>query len=96
MTEPRKPRRTFTPEFKHQLVQLYKNGKYKCDITKECDVGYSTLDKWMQQEANSGSFKEKDSLTPEQQELTKLRKQNQQLLMENDILKQAALILGRK
>ena len=47
MTEPRRPRRTFTPEFKGQLVQLYKNGKRKCDITKEYDVGYSTLDKWI-------------------------------------------------
>ena len=34
--------------------------------------------------------------TPEQEELLKLRKENQQLKMENDILKQAALILGRK
>lgn len=96
MTESNRPRRTFTPEFKHQLVQLYKNGKRKSEITKEYDVGYSTLDKWIAQEANSGSFKEKDNLTPEQLELIKLRKLNQQLLMENDILKQAALILGRK
>lgn len=96
MAQSKKPRRTFTPEFKHQLVQLYKNGKRKSEITKEYDVGYSTLERWLQQEANSGSFKEKDNLTPEQLELTKLRKQNQQLLMENDILKQAALILGRK
>ena len=96
MSQSKRPRRTFTPEFKHQLVQLYKNGKRKCEITKEYDVGYSTLDKWIKQEGNSGSFKEKDNLTPEQQELIKLRKQNQQLLMENDILKQAALILGRK
>ncbi|TCK98531.1 transposase [Natranaerovirga hydrolytica] len=96
MTESKKPRRTFTPEFKHQLVQLYKNGKSKSEITKEYDVGYSTLDKWINQESNSGSFKEKDNLTPEQEELLKLRKENQQLLIENDILKQAALILGRK
>ena len=96
MTESKRPRRTFTPEFKHQLVQLYKNGKRKSEITKEYDIGYSTLDKWIAQESNSGSFKEKDNLTPEQLELNKLRKQNQQLLMENDILKQAALILGRK
>ena len=96
MTQSKRPRRTFTPEFKHQLVQFYKNGKRKCDITKEYDVGYSTLDKWIKQEENSGSFKEKDNLTPEQEELIKLRKQNQQLFMENDILKQAALILGRK
>lgn len=45
MTQSKRPRRTFTPEFKHQLVQLYKNGKRKSEITKEYDVGYSTLDK---------------------------------------------------
>jgi transposase len=48
------------------------------------------------QHQTSGSFKEKDNLTPEQQELNKLRKEIKQLQMENDILKQAALILGRK
>ena len=50
----------------------------------------------MKQSDNSGSFHEKDNRTPEQEELIKLRKENQQLKMENDILKQAALILGRK
>lgn len=38
----------------------------------------------------------KDNLTAEQKELAELRKRNKQLEMENDILKQAALILGRK
>jgi transposase len=42
------------------------------------------------------SFKKKDNLTEEQAELIKLRKQVKQLEMENDILKQAALIRGRK
>ncbi len=44
----------------------------------------------------NGSFKERDNLTPEQAELIALRKKNKQLEMENDILKQAALIFGRK
>lgn len=44
------------------------------------------LDKWIAQADDSGFFKEKDNRTPEQQELK----------MENDILKQVALILGRK
>ena len=52
--------------------------------------------KWVKQASNSGSFHEKDNRTPEQEELIRLRKENQQLRMENDILKQAALILGRK
>ncbi|PSK01719.1 IS3 family transposase, partial [Brevibacillus porteri] len=44
----------------------------------------------------TGSFKEKDNRTAEQTELIELRKENQRLKMENDILKQAALIFGRK
>lgn len=96
MSTPKKKRRTFTPEFKHQIVQLYNNGKRKCDIVKEYDLSYSTIERWIEQEANSGSFKEKDNLTPEQKELIELRKKMQQLEMENDILKQAALIMGRK
>ena len=28
----RRPRRTYTDEFKNQLVQLHLNGKRKCDI----------------------------------------------------------------
>lgn len=47
MTQPktRKPRRTYTDEFKNQLVQLYLNGKRKCDIVREYDISpvYSNL-----------------------------------------------------
>jgi transposase len=50
----------------------------------------------LKQSQASGSFKEKDNRSPEEVELLKLKKENQQLKMENDILKQAALILGRK
>ena len=92
----RKQRRTFTAEFKSQLVKLYQNGKRKCDIINEYDIAPSLLDKWIKQAESTGSFKEKDNLTPEQLELIELRKRNKQLEMENDILKQAALILGQK
>ncbi len=97
MTETiKKKHRTYTAEFKSQIVQLYQNGKRKCDIIKEYDVVSSMLDRWINQATTTGSFKEKDNRTKEEQELLVLRKENQQLRMENDILKQAALILGRK
>ena len=89
-------RRTFTSEFKQQMVELYLNGKPRKDIIREYELTPSALDKWIRQSKTSGSFKEKDNLTPEQEELIRLRKENKQLLMENDILKQAALIIGRK
>ncbi|TWD91644.1 transposase [Neobacillus bataviensis] len=91
-----KVRRTFTPEFKAQMVKLYENGKPRKDIISEYDLTPSALDKWVKQSQTSGSFKEKDNRTPEEAELIMLRKENQRLLMENDILKQAALIIGRK
>ncbi|ALP35097.1 transposase [Paenibacillus sp. IHB B 3084] len=92
----KKERRTFSAEFKAQMVQLYQSGKPRKDIIQEYDLNPSSLDKWVKQSSTSGSFKEKDNRTPEELELIELRKQNKQLLMENDILKQAALIMGRK
>jgi transposase len=92
----KRKRRTFTDEFKNQMVQLYQNGKPRSEIIEEYELTPSALDKWISQHRNSGSFKEKDNRTSEAAELIQLRKENQRLRMENDILKQAALIMGRK
>ena len=66
------------------------------EIIREYELTASTFHKWVKQFNKTGSFKEADNRTPEEKELIALRKQNKQLLMENDILKQAALIMGRK
>ena len=92
----KRKRRTFTKEFKEQVVLLYTSGKPRSEIIKEYELTPSAFDKWVRQYKDSGSFEEKDNRTPEQEELIKLRKENQRLAMENDILKQAALIMGRK
>lgn len=89
-------RRAFTDDFKNQMVQLYLNGKPRAEIIREYDLTASSFDKWVKQSQSTGSFKESDNRNDEQKELIQLRKENQQLKMENDILKQAALILGRK
>jgi transposase len=89
-------RRSFTKEFKEQIVQLYASGKPRAEIIKEYELTPSSFDKWVRQHQSSGSFEEKDNRSPEQEELIRLRKENQKLAIENDILKQAALIMGRK
>jgi transposase len=95
MTEKR-GKREFTDEFKHQMVQLYNNGKGRTAIAMEYDLTPSALNNWIKRINATGSPKESDNRTPEENELIRVRKENQQLRMENDILKQAALILGRK
>lgn len=93
---PRRQRRTYSKEFKQQVVDLYLAGKPRAEIIRDYELTTSAFDKWVKQAQTTGSFQEKDNLIPEQVELIALRKKNKQLEMENDILKQAALILGRK
>lgn len=89
-------RRTFTPEFKLQMDRLFENSKSKSEIVREYDLTASALDKWVKNHQNTGSFNHIDNLSEEERELRRLRKDIQQLKMENEILKQAALIMGRK
>ncbi|WP_139994894.1 transposase, partial [Kurthia sp. Dielmo] len=53
-------RRTFTPEFKLQMVKLYENGKSRADIVREYDLTPSGLDKWIKNHQATGSFAAKD------------------------------------
>ena len=92
----RRQRRSFTEDFKKQVVQLYNAGKPRSEILKEYDLSPSAFDRWVNRINSTGSTKEKDNRTIEEVELIQLRKAVQQLRMENDILKQAALIMGRK
>ena len=60
MSNTKRDRRTFTDEFKKQIVQLYKSGKPKFDILKEYELYPSTLDKWIKQDQETCSFKTND------------------------------------
>jgi transposase len=92
----RRKRREFTDEFKNQMVQLYLSSKPRSEIIKEYDLTDSAFDRWVKQSQSTRSFREADNRSAAENELLQLRKENQHLKMENDILKQAALILGRK
>ena len=82
--------------FKKQLVDLYNNGKSAGEIINEYHVSRSALHKWIRYFNSSGSFKERDNRSQLEKDYKDLEKEVRQLRMENDILKQAALIMGRK
>ena len=88
--------KNYTDDFKKQIVALKQSGKTTAEISSEYGLPKSTIIKWVSDYIKTGSFKAKDNRTEEENELLRLRKENKQLLMENDILKQAALIMGRK
>ena len=92
----KRARREYSEEYKWQMVQLYNSGKHRAEIIREYDLSGTALDRWVKRINSTGSSREKDNRTPEQEELLRLRKENQLLKMENDVLKQAALIFAKK
>jgi len=96
MSTGRRKRRTYTDEFKKQMISLYNSGKPKSEIEREYELTPSAFAKWIDNYSKTGSFREAENRSEEEKRLLELEKENRQLRMENDILKQAALIMGRK
>ena len=92
----RRQRATYSEEFKLQMVELYNNGKSASEITIEYDLSPSSIHNWVRQYKKNGTVQIEKKLTLEQKEIIAKDKRIRQLEMENDILKQAALIMGRK
>ena len=89
-------RRNYTDEFKQKMVELYNSGKPRAELVREYELTPSALSARIKKFNNTGSFDTDDKYSDDEKELVRLRKKNQRLKMENDILKQAALIMGRK
>ena len=89
-------RKTYSAEFKRQAVQLATQLDHTVDeIARDLGIGRSTLSNWIRMAKEHGELafpgKGKARLTPEQEELKRLRKENELLRQERDILKSAAV-----
>ena len=61
-----KKRPTYTEDFKRQIVALHSHGKRKVELVREYGISPAALDRWVKQANQTGAFKTKDNLTPEQ------------------------------
>jgi len=91
-----KTNRYYEEDFKRKIVELHKNGRSVEELHKEYDISKTAIRNWLREIGNSGKFGTEENMSESEKELRQLRKENKQLKMEVDILKQAALILGRK
>jgi transposase len=87
--KPRRPRRSYTDEFKAGAVRLViDEGKTVMQVARDLDLTPSALRLWVDQaRADSGKGKSGSLTSSERQELTKLRKQVRELEMERALLK---------
>ena len=90
-------KKRFDEDFKKQLVKIYNQGNHSYrSLSEEYGVSAPTIRIWVIRYNDSKSFNIDDNRTEEEKELIELRKRLKQLEMENDILKQAALLLGKR
>ena len=92
-------KRTYTPEFKQDAVRLVTEQGYKVtEAARNLGINPSVLARWKSQLVSEGTnaFPGKGRLSPEQEELKRLRKENQRLKMERDILKKAAAFFANE
>ena len=88
----------YNEEFKLRIVQMKNAGKSVSELCREFDLKSKTVYAWCKK-YNSPSEKEKfigSPLTAAELENIQLKKQLKQYEMEVDILKQAALIIGKR
>ena len=104
MKTTKRKRRIFTPEFKRQAVALFESsGRKVAAVAAELDVSETVLRHWIGQfgagaaaslGASGAGSSAGLSLADQAAEIARLRRENERLRMERDILKKAALILG--
>ena len=91
----KRPRRTFTDEFKQEAVKMVTEQGYKvAEAARSLDVGANLLGRWKREfEAEASG----DRLScDEREELKRLRKENRMLRMEKDILKKASAYFAKE
>ena len=87
----------YEENFKKQIVKIYNQGNHTYrELGEQYGIAPSTMRQWVIRYNNTQSFKADDNRTDDEKRLIELEKQVKQLEMENDILKQAALLLAKK
>lgn len=93
-----KSRKHHSKEFRTQAVELLLTGRTLRELATELNIGVSTLGEWKEQYLLERANAPADlaTLTPVrmQEELRRLRKENQKLRLHQEILKKAMGILS--
>ena len=96
MGRTKRPRRSFTKEFKAEVVDLVRqDGNTALSVARDLDLTETAVREWVRQaDVDEGG---RDGLTTsERDELARLRRENRVLREERDILKRATAFFARE
>lgn len=92
-------RRSFSPEFKSDVVRLCQAGTETIkDVSIRLGLSESAVRNWVKQaEVDAGNSADPEALTTsEREELVRLRREMKRLTMEREILKKAAAFFAKE
>ncbi len=96
MQRQRRPRRSFSREFKTEVVELVRSGgKTIPEVARDLDLTETAVRAWVRQ-ADVDAGDRPGLSSAEREELARLRKENRVLREERDILKRATAFFARE
>jgi transposase len=94
-----KKRKTYTKEFKIEAVRLLeRSGRTQEEIAEELGMSSSSLSRWKKKYGEDGedAFPGHGNLTPQEESIRQLERENKILRQERDILKKAVTIFSQQ
>ena len=94
----KRPRRSFTPEFKAEAVRLCQIGDRTISrVASDLNIGENALREWVQRaKIDAGDGPAGTLTTDEREEFMRLRREHKRVLMDLEILKKAAEFFARR
>lgn len=85
-----KHQRTYTPEFRQQMVELVRVGRRYDELASEFGCSSWSIRQWVKRAARDAGRGDGGLSSVERSELARLRRENRQLKLEREILAKAA------
>jgi len=92
-------KKRYTKEFKFDAVSLVLNQNYTAaEAARSLEINANMLRRWIKehQTDDGEAFRSSGKLTPEHEEIRRLKLENKQLKMEKRILKEAAVFFAKE
>ena len=91
-------RRSFTPEFKAEIVELCQRGDRSVgQVSRDFDLTETAVREWVRQAGRDAGPRQDGGLaTAERQELAQLRRENRRLREDVEILKRATAFFAKE
>jgi transposase len=92
-------RKTYSKEFKLDAVSLVLDQGYsRAEAANSLGISAPMLGRWVREHQRGGeqAFRGNGKLTPEQEEIRRLKEENKRLKMEKEILKKATAFFAKE